>query len=277
MTEAVNIKDFLEKIEEAHMKKKPYSYTIENETFLNQNFFELNLTDISFNNCIFTNCNFIDCYFDNTKFLDCSISNCNFSIIYGRYTSFHGSGLLKVSFFVNIDEKHIMENWDFSFAHLDTVNFSKINKFVDCIFNNAFIDNPSKMPYIPMVCPEEGSFIGYKIARICFYQYTHVGVHETKNVFQYDIALVTLEVPADARRCSGTERKCRCDKAKVLNIVSLADGKEYTQAISYYNSGFKYTKGKWVKEPNFNEDRWDTCSKGIHFFMNKQEAINYIK
>lgn len=26
---------------------------------------------------------------------------------------------------------------------------------------------------------------------------------------------------------------------------------------------------------SFDEDRWNECSHGIHFFINKQEAIDY--
>ena len=60
--------------------------------------------------------------------------------------------------------------------------------------------------------------------------------------------IVELYIPEDARRYSATSRKCRCDKAKV---------------------------GKYVTEPNFNENRWDECSEGIHFFITRQEAVDY--
>lgn len=57
----------------------------------------------------------------------------------------------------------------------------------------------------PLVCPEKGSFIGYKKCR--------------------DDLIVELEIPEDALRSSATTRKCRCSKANMLSITNL-DGSE---------------------------------------------------
>ena len=111
------------------------------------------------------------------------------------------------------------------------------------------------IPFIPYSCPDFGSFIGYKKA---------------------SGYIVELEILADARRCSATSRKCRCDKAKVLSIQNI-DGTiaGIKQVSSDYNKDFIYTVGEIVEEPNFDEDRWNECSKGIHFFINRQEAVEY--
>ena len=37
----------------------------------------------------------------------------------------------------------------------------------------------------------------------------------------------------------------------------------------------KYVKGEMVYPDSFDEDRWNECSHGIHFFVNKQDTINY--
>ena len=109
--------------------------------------------------------------------------------------------------------------------------------------------------FIQMTCPEKGSFIGFKKAN------NHI---------------VELEILEDARRCSSTGRKCRCDKAKVLSITNIDGGECVIDEVqSDYNKDFVYTVGEIVEEPNFNEDRWDECSKGIHFFINRQEAVDY--
>lgn len=111
------------------------------------------------------------------------------------------------------------------------------------------------VPYIPYSCPDFGSFIGYKKA----------------NGY-----IVELEILADARRCSATTQKCRCDKAKVLSIQNangtIADIK---QVSSDYNQDFIYTVGEIVEVPDFDENRWNECSKGIHFFIKRQEAVDY--
>ena len=119
----------------------------------------------------------------------------------------------------------------------------------------ADLRGAKNIPFIPYTCPDTGSFIGYKKA----------------NGY-----IVVLEILSDARRCSATDRKCRCDKAKVLEIQNLDGSKANVNTVaSGYDSSFIYTVGEIVEEPNFDEDRWNECSAGIHFFTNRQEAVVY--
>lgn len=112
-----------------------------------------------------------------------------------------------------------------------------------------------------LVCPEEGSFIGFKKA--------YTTVPDSRE------AIVKLLITEDAKRSSATTRKCRCDKAKVISITSL-DGKEnFTTAYSYYDRIFQYTVGQTVIIDDFDEDRWNECSTGVHFFITREEAIDY--
>lgn len=111
------------------------------------------------------------------------------------------------------------------------------------------------VPFIPQVCPEKGSFIGYKTA---------------------SQRVIELEICEDARRSSATGRKCRCDKAKVLSITNLDGSKSYdTEVKSDRDDSFIYKVGEIVEEPNFCEDRFRECAAGIHFFINRQEAVDY--
>ena len=111
------------------------------------------------------------------------------------------------------------------------------------------------VPYIPYACPDFGTFIGFKKA---------------------SGYIVVLEIPDDAKRLSATGRKCRCDKAKVLEIQNIDGTKaNVTKVTSGYDSGFVYEVGKTVSVDNFCEDRWQECSPGIHFFINRQEAVDY--
>ena len=109
-----------------------------------------------------------------------------------------------------------------------------------------------------LACPEEGAFIGFKKCD---------GAEEC--------VLVKLEIPEDAKRSSATTRKCRCSKAKVISITGIKSGKEYEEAFSKYNNKFVYRVGETVVPDSFDEDRWNECSNGIHFFITKQEAIDY--
>ena len=111
------------------------------------------------------------------------------------------------------------------------------------------------IPFIPYACPDFGMFIGFKKAS------GHI---------------VVLEIPEDARRLSATGRKCRCDKAKVLEIQNIDGSKaDINSVASDRDSDFIYCVGETVSVPDFDEDRWNECSTGIHFFINRQEAVDY--
>ena len=123
----------------------------------------------------------------------------------------------------------------------------------------ADLRGTKNVPHIPMVCPEEGDFTGWKKAE------------GNKNK-----VIVKLHIPSDAKRSSATTRKCRCSKAEVIAIYNL-DGTEAeeTTCHSDYDNSFIYEVGKTVEVTDFNEDRWRECAKGIHFFISRQEAIDY--
>ena len=113
----------------------------------------------------------------------------------------------------------------------------------------------SNIPFIPYACPSDGAFIGWKKVNNC---------------------LVKLEIPEDARRCSCTSQKCRCDKARVLGIIGLESGKEITEIVNTsYSPVVTYKVGEMVYPDSFDENRWNECSHGIHFFINKLNAIDY--
>lgn len=105
-----------------------------------------------------------------------------------------------------------------------------------------------------LACPEEGSFIGYKKAEDC---------------------IIKLLILDDSKRSSATSIKCRCDKAKVLDIEKIDSGEKVKITTSSRDNDFIYKVGEIVKVDNFDENRWNECSTGIHFFMNKQNAIQY--
>ena len=44
---------------------------------------------------------------------------------------------------------------------------------------------------------------------------------------------------------------------------------------SSHDSSFTYEVGKTVEVQDFDTNRWEECTRGIHFFINRQEAINY--
>lgn len=123
--------------------------------------------------------------------------------------------------------------------------------------NNANLNNVKTNMYTigyNLACSEEGSFIGYKKAG------------------KYIVKLLIME---DSKRNSATTLKCRCDKAKVLDIEKIDTGEKIESTPSDYDINFIYKVGEIVKVDNFDENRWNECASGIHFFMNKENAIKY--
>lgn len=96
-------------------------------------------------------------------------------------------------------------------------------------------------------CPEIGSFIAYKKVK------GHI---------------VTLLIPEDAKRSSATTLKCRASKAHVL---SISGGQDVVRS----DRGAVYAIHQDVLPDAWNDDRWNECSTGIHFFMNKKCAQSW--
>ena len=141
------------------------------------------------------------------------------------------------------------EGWEDMRANLSNANLWNAD------LSNANLWNALNIPFIPMACPDTGSFIAWKKAQG---------------------KIVKLFVPSDARRLSATGRKCRCDKATVIAIENI-DGTpaDVTEVYSDYDNRFVYKIHAHLTIDDFCEDRWKECSKGIHFFINRQEAVDY--
>jgi hypothetical protein len=105
-------------------------------------------------------------------------------------------------------------------------------------------------------CPEKGGFTAFKKLR--------------NNI------IAELYIPARAKRSSATTRKCRASEAKVVKMWNYITKETVTKATSQHDESFVYETGKTVKPTKpFNEDRWNECASGIHFFMTQEEAENY--
>lgn len=145
---------------------------------------------------------------------------------------------------------------DLSGANLSGADLSNAN-LCDADLCGASIDQMMWDIYTvfyPLQCPESGSYIGYKKAS---------GL------------VVELEIPADARRSSATSRKCRASKAKVLSITDINGNPAGGQVKSNDDPNFVYAIGETVEVSDFDDDRWNECSTGIHHFITRAEAVIY--
>ena len=127
------------------------------------------------------------------------------------------------------------------------------------LYGASYIEDAKNLFY-PIACPESGSFIGWKKARI------------KDNGGE---CIVKLEICEDAMRSSATGRKCRCSKATVLEVQDIDGNVLEKAAVSDRDSDFQYIPGTMVSVPDFDENRWNECSTGIHFYITREEAVRH--
>lgn len=205
------------------------------------NFTGSHFKESHFSGADFTRANFREAYFTGTDLVLSNLRETNFIGAYLKGINFTGANLAESLF---------------SRANLNYVNFAGANltdvKFKETNLSHVIYSETTS--FYNLQCPEKGSFIGFKKA---------------------DDKIVELLITEDAKRSSATSRKCRCSKAKVLSITSADGTKEYKEVRSDRDENFIYKVGEIVRVDNFDEDRWNECSTGIHFFITREEAVNY--
>ena len=119
----------------------------------------------------------------------------------------------------------------------------------------ADLGDAKNVPFFPTYLPE-GEFIAWK---------------KLPNGL-----IAKLKILEDSKRSRAAGDKCRCDKCLVLEFQnvdgSISDEKTYT---SHKYAVCTYTVGEIVKADMWNDDRWNECTHGIHFFIDRQSAVNY--
>ena len=175
--------------------------------------------------------------------IDANLSNTNLSNTNLIGTDLRDANLIGVNL-TNVN----LTNAKLSGANLDGANLSSTN------LKDVTVDNYTTGYFL--ACPEKGNFIGFK------------------KIGNY---IIELEIPSNAKRSSATSRKCRCEFAKVLSITNL-DGSD-SGVTKITNNNFDidtiYKVGEMVYPDSFDENRWNECSNGIHFFITREEAVMY--
>ena len=120
---------------------------------------------------------------------------------------------------------------------------------------NADLSSAKNIPFTPTYLPE-GEFIGWK---------------KLPNGI-----MVKLKILEDSKRSRANGDKCRCDKALVLEFQNIdstpSNEKEYTSNV-YAKCTYKV--GEIVYADSWDDNRWNECSHGIHFFITRREAVEY--
>ena len=142
---------------------------------------------------------------------------------------------------------------DLNGANLYEANLCGANLYEANLYG-AQIEEHIKTKFFPLCCPEAGAFTAWKKLK--------------------DELIAKLYIPEDALRSSAYGRKCRASKAVVLSIVDKS-GNEVNEGHSQYDNEFVYRVGETVEVAGFDANRWEECSSGIHFFITRQEAVDY--
>jgi len=209
-----------------------------NQEFYGADFEKLNLSHATLRFCRFGYCNMQKACLKSATIDECLVKHSNLTCAYMRNACLLDSSLLAC--YVN--------GADFN-------NFMHRNLSV----NWCNIDYALNVGKIPYACPQEGSFEAFKIV-------------ESDNKY-----LVKLFVPEDARRSSSFGGKCRCDKAKVLEITRMSDNISVCECINVEHHPTVYRVGEIVYPDKWDDCRWHECSSGIHFFMDRKSALIYNK
>lgn len=198
---------------------------------------------VGYDEVTFFHCDFYDCVISNmdAAFYRCSFYDCKFksSNLWGSSNDFNGCK------FTTCVCEHLFD------STLSTLYYSNGSKDVVSNKCEGFVGNK--------FCPMEGSFIAYKKCIDMLYQ-------------KYIVKLLISET---AKRVCVDSFKCRASEAKVLEIQTIDGQKADVNTVySFYDHDFEYRVGETVRVDDFDE-RSKKCSTGIHFFLDRNHAVNY--
>ena len=105
------------------------------------------------------------------------------------------------------------------------------------------------------ICPQEGAFIAWK---------------KIKN------KLLKLRIPSKAKRTSSlVGRKCRAEYCTILGIYEYNGVKTNLKKIKGGYKNEEYVVGQTFYPDKYDPDIRVECTHGVHFFITREEAINY--
>ncbi len=211
-------------------------------SFIEKEIWNMDLSGADLSNMDFTLSSFQNTVLDGVDFENSSVENALFDGCSMKGADFKNARMVTASF----------RRCDMRGCNIEDANlFGAVLEHADL---EGIISNEGTK-WFRLHCPEKGAFLGYKKC--------------------VNDRMVQLLIPADAKRTSATLPSCRCSKAKVLTIKSCDFTKNFDEAWSLVDENFVYKKGEWVEVKDFNEDRWQDSTTGIHFWMSRAEAEAY--
>lgn len=214
-----------------------------------------------FRNVAFERCNFNDWWVSECSFFGCIFSECNFNKSYMCDNMFCTCDFVKCNFCrcSICDDK--IDHCEFKESVLDSCNFQK-SSIVSTAFDNAKFENNINFVKANI----QNSYLpkGYK--RI-------LGVTLKEPILGYKMTMegvvITAEIPAGAIVFSINGKKCRTNRAKIVDMNGRA------VLHSAYDINFRYTLGQEIEILDFDPCYSHECAPGFHFFMTEEEAKAY--
>lgn len=130
----------------------------------------------------------------------------------------------------------------------------------------------SNMSYEPIGSLSDDVLKDAFVKRCAYWPYdTYKGMRKKENEYTFLRKVMS----------SVDDYKCRCDKAKVINVELLEKDGYITSAFTNYdmhidhNKYFYYERGEMVYPNKFDPDLTKVCSHGIHYFEDPRLAILY--
>jgi len=247
-------RELLKIISKKQIKEKNFSRIIFSINFFNNwdfSIFDFNSADFrfaNFNSVDFRSANFRSADFRSADFRSADFSFANFSSADFSFADFSSDDFSFADF-----RSADFRSADFRSADFSSANFSSAD-FRSADFRSADLNiNIDENTFgLTINCPKEGAFIGYKKAK--------------------NGVIVKLLIMEDSKRSSATTYKCRASKVMTLEIDG---GLQQEIQTAHSNSDLLYRVGKVIEISDFDENRWNECSTGIHFFMSREMAKNY--
>ena len=216
-------------------------------------------------------CTFSGCELDQAHFTDCTVYDCSFIYTLIGCGVFNNCDIIGSRFeFCNLGHS------EFNTTKLSNTYFYCSDMSQSSMYNCSVTDVDSdSCTYVgseidgtdinvPSHVPDTGSFVGLKKAR------TYTGFSELDKYY-----IVKLIIPENAKRSNAGRDKCRANIAYVDDIQDMEGNSVDIVVYSMWDDKFAYKRGETVEVKYFYDDRLMECASGIHFFLNRNDAVNY--
>lgn len=210
-------------------------------TFERCNFNECLMSECSFFGCIFSECTFYKSYMCDGIFYTCDFVKCNF-----RGCSLCNDKIDHCEFRESVLDSCSFQNSSIIYTGFDNTEFKNNVNFVKANIQNSHL--PEGYKRILGVTLKE-PILGYKKTR--------------------EGVVITAEIPAGAIVFSINGKKCRTNRAKIVDM----GGRSVLHSSFDFN--FKYELGQEIEILDFDPCYSRECAPGFHFFMTEEEAREY--